>query len=214
MKKILSFILVFVLSIGLVACGSSNDNADKTDGSENKKEDTQKNDQKSNEKIVDGVKFTLVNIEKGAVVGDRTKDNVSQENGEYFALGSKIVPVSDYEKISIQVKVENTTDKAISLSDLGWSAIMDDDFKLKNIEVPEKLKSQVPSNYSVEDKLNILVEKKMNIDTKKITLKYNLIDYTNMGKLISDTMSGIGEKEAKEKYPELFKENYAVLKLE
>lgn len=35
-----------------------------------------------------------------------------------------------------------------------------------------------------------------------------------MGKLISDTMSGIGEKEAKEKYLELFKENYAVLKLE
>lgn len=209
MKKKISALLCGLMVFSLVGCGGATSASDsETKGSVNQ-EAAKEN---PNEKTVDGVKFTISNISRENVKGDRTQDNVSSENGEYFANGSKTVKASDYEYIVVNIKVENTTDKAISLSQYGWLAQMKDGYKLKNKIVSDNLKEQMPSNYSVDGQVKVLAEKKLAV--KQFELKYNLIDYANMGKMVKDSISGKSEADCKIAYPELFKENYATFNIE
>lgn len=212
-KKIITFMSMTFILITLVGCGNSSNTSAISDTKElSKQEETKKVEENPNEKTVDGVKFTVVNISREDANGDRTQDNVSAENGEYFAKGKKIVKASDYEYVTVKIKVENTTDKALTLSQYGWSAQMADGYKLKDNVISDELKSQMPSKYSVEGQVKILAEKKLAV--KQFQLQYNLIDYTNFSKMLSDAISGKSEAECKKNYPEVFKENYITFNIE
>jgi hypothetical protein len=208
-KKVIALLIISFVTSSLIGCGNSkNTNAD---AKETVKQE-QKSEDNSLEKTVDGVKFTISSVSREDVKGDRTKDNVTDNNGEYFANGSEIAKVTDYQYVVVKVNVNNGTDKAITLSQLGWSAKMKDGFELKGIIVSKELKDQMPSNYSVDGEIKILAEKKLTIN--EFELKYNLIDYSKMPDMIQDAISGKNKDECKTKYPELFKENYAKFNIE
>ncbi|MBA2906925.1 DUF4352 domain-containing protein [Clostridium saccharobutylicum] len=207
MKKIISIAICGALTFGLIGCESIIPNTNST-----KQDSKQQEETSSNTNTVDGIKFTVNSVSKEPVKGDRTKDNVAAKNGEYFAKGSTNVKASDYEYIVIGLKIENTTNKAIALSKYGWSAEMKDGYKLKDNTISDDLKGQIASNNYVEGQVKVLAEKKLNV--KEFKLKYNIIDYTNFDKMLSDAVSGKSESECKSKYPELFKENYAKLNIE
>ncbi|WP_051560412.1 hypothetical protein [Clostridium beijerinckii] len=206
-KKLIASVLALFTIISLVGCGST-----QTTANADAKEPTKQEDSNPNEKTVDGIKFTLESATKEPVKGDRTKDNVAQYNGEYFAIGSKIVKAADYENVVVNLKIENTTDKAITLSKYGWSAKMKDGYKLKDHTPSDDLKGQVASNNYVEGQVKVLVEKKLNV--KEFNLSYNLIDYTNFEKAMGDAISGTKEDELNKKYPELLKENYITFNIQ
>ncbi|MDD3225810.1 MAG: hypothetical protein PHX70_14120 [Clostridium sp.] len=208
-KKLLASLLCVLTIFSLAGCGNSNSSANVQETTTSQTEKVQEN---PNEKTVDGVKFILKGASKEPVKGDRTQDNVAAENGEYFAKGSDIIKAADYENIIINLRIENSTDKAISLSEYGWTAKMSDGYKLNENMSSDELEKQIASHNDIEGKIEILVEKKLAV--KQFELKYNLIDYTNFDKMIGDAISGKSEEECIAKYPELAKKNYATFNIE
>lgn len=207
-RKIIAVILTTFTFVGLVSCGNSNANS-------NTKEVAAQGintDSNPNEKIKDNIKFILESVSKEQVKGDRTQDNVSQDNGEYFANGSDIAKAIDYEYIIVKIKIENSTDNALTLSKNGWSAEMEDGYKLKNYTLSQEFNGQVASHNFAEGEIKILVEKKSNV--QNFELSYNLLDYNNFDKMVSDAISGKSEAQCKKDYPELFKENYVTFNIE
>lgn len=207
-RKIIAVILTAFTFVGLVSCSNS-----KTDSNTNEVVAQEINgDSNPNEKTKDGVKLILESVTKQPVKGDRTQDNVAEDNGEYFANGSDIAKAIDYEYITVKIKIENSTDKAITLSENGWSAKMEDGYRLKNCTLSKELKEQIASNNSIDGEVKILGQKKLNV--QNFELSYNLIDYTNFDKMVSDAISGKSENQCKREYPELFKENYIKFNIE
>lgn len=207
-RKIIAVILTAFTFVGLVSCSNS-----KTDSNTNEVVAQEINgDSNPNEKTKDGVKLILESVTKQPVKGDRTQDNVVEDNGEYFANGSDIAKAIDYEYITVKIKIENSTDKAITLSENGWSAKMEDGYRLKNCTLSKELKEQIASNNFIDGEVKILAQKKLNV--QNFELSYNLIDYTNFNKMVSDAISGKSENQCKREYPELFKENYIKFNIE
>lgn len=207
-RKIIAVILTAFTFVGLVSCSNS-----KTDSNTNEVVAQEINgDSNPNEKTKDGVKLILESVTKQPVKGDRTQDNVVEDNGEYFANGSDIAKAIDYEYITVKIKIENSTDKAITLSKNGWSAKMEDGYRLKNCTLSKELKEQIASNNFIDGEVKILAQKKLNV--QNFELSYNLIDYTNFDKMVSDAISGKSENQCKREYPELFKENYIKFNIE
>lgn len=207
-RKIIAVILTAFTFVGLVSCSNS-----KTHSNTNEVVAQEINgDSNPNEKTKDGVKLILESVTKQPVKGDRTQDNVAEDNGEYFANGSDIAKAIDYEYITVKIKIENSTDKAITLSENGWSAKMEDGYRLKNCTLSKELKEQIASNNSIDGEVKILAQKKLNV--QNFELSYNLIDYTNFDKMVSDAISGKSENQCKREYPELFKENYIKFNIE
>lgn len=207
-RKIMAVILTAFTFVGLVSCSNS-----KTDSNTNEVVAQEINgDSNPNEKTKDGVKLILESVTKQPVKGDRTQDNVVEDNGEYFANGSDIAKAIDYEYITVKIKIENSTDKAITLSENGWSAKMEDGYRLKNCTLSKELKEQIASNNFIYGEVKILAQKKLNV--QNFELSYNLIDYTNFDKMVSDAISGKSENQCKREYPELFKENYIKFNIE
>lgn len=207
-RKIIAVILTAFTFVGLVSCSNS-----KTDSNTNEVVAQEINgDSNPNEKTKDGVKLILESVNKQPVKGDRTQDNVVEDNGEYFANGSDIAKAIDYEYITVKIKIENSTDKAITLSENGWSAKMEDGYRLKNCTLSKELKEQIASNNFIDGEVKILAQKKLNV--QNFELSYNLIDYTNFDKMVSDAISGKSENQCKRDYPELFKENYIKFNIE
>lgn len=200
MKKICAIILCVILSIGIVGCGKSDEN-----NSSDKNE--VKVNHNSNEKVQDGMKFTILGISKEAPVGDMDEKMKYKENGEYFQTGMEAKKVADYDYVVVDLKVENTTDEAIKLFQTGWYAQAEDGYEFKNIKVTDKLDNQqVPSKYTFEAKVKIPVEKSLNIT--KINVKYNLKDYSDLGAAMEDSKNGMSKEKIKEKYPHLYVDNF------
>lgn len=202
-KKVVGILLCCMVTFGLIACGG---NKETTDTSTKQEEIT--SGQNSNEKIVDGVRFTIGAISKEDIKGDMNSNGTMNiESGEYFQFGVDSKKAADYEYIIINVKVENTTDKVVKLFQTGWNATMKDGYELKNIKVTDKLNNeQVPSNYSFEAQAKIPVEKSLN--ASEVELKYNLKDYSNVLKAMQEAAKGKTKDDIKKEYPELYKDNY------
>ncbi|ALS17736.1 hypothetical protein [Clostridium butyricum] len=207
-RKIIAVILTAFTFVGLVSCSNS-----KIDSNTNEVVAQEVHgDSNPNEKTKDGVKLILESVTKQPVKGDRTQDNVVEDNGEYFANGSDIAKAIDYEYITVKIKIENSTAKAITLSENGWSAKIEDGYRLKNCTLSKELKEQIASNNFIDGEVKILAQKKLNV--QNFELSYNLIDYTNFDKMVSDAISGKSENQCKRDYPELFKENYIKFNIE
>lgn len=85
-------------------------------------------------------------------------------------------------------------------------------YRLKNCTLSKELKEQIASNNFIDGEVKILAQKKLNV--QNFELSYNLIDYTNFDKMVSDAISGKSENQCKRDYPELFKENYIKFNIE
>lgn len=199
MKKICSIILCIVLSMGVIGCNKSDDI--KTNDTKPKVEEN------SNEKTVDGMKFTITKVSKEAPVGDTDENGGYKENGEYFTVGMENKKVADYDYVVVDIKVENTTDEAVKLFQTGWYAQAEDGYEFENIKVTDKLDNQqVPSKYSFEAKVKIPVEKALKLT--KINVKYNLKDYSDLGAAMEELNNGMSKDDIKKKYPHLYVDNF------
>ncbi|HDF5636636.1 TPA: hypothetical protein SOL41_003507 [Clostridioides difficile] len=201
MKKVLLLITVCLLSVGLVACSSTN-NKDA--------ENTTKKEKKANENEVDGIKITIKNVTKEDIKGDINEDGSFNENGEYFSDGIEKKKAADYVYEVVNVEVENKTDKAVKLFQTGWNAVGTDGYEFKDIKVTDKLDNQqVPANYKFDAQVKILVEKNMNV--KEIVLKYNLKDYSRLFEAMEYANQGASKSDVEKKFPELYKDNWIEL---
>ncbi|MEG2353312.1 MAG: metallophosphoesterase [Clostridium sp.] len=184
MKKYI-LIIAAVLNILLIGCGSIN----------------------SDEKIVDGMKFTITGLTKEAPVGNINEDMSCNKNGEYFQTGNTSKKVSDYEYIVMDLKVENTTDKAVKFFRRGWNATGPDGYEFTNISVTDKLRDEeVSAKHSFRAQVKVPVEKALNII--KINIKYNLKDYSDLVLSMKDMEAGMSIEEVKAKYPQLYIDNF------
>lgn len=174
-------LLVISLILGLFFVGCSSEKTGNSTVVNTNQQNESKNESKAvgyaigNSIEVDGIAFTISSCQVKPIIGDRTKDNYSAKNGEYFAIGNNIVKVADYEQIEIDVKIENKTDKAITFSSVGWSAKLKDGYKFKDLNVIGKIGEQFPSKYIGEGKISIIKEKAINADV--LLLTYELMDY-------------------------------------
>jgi len=211
MKKLISILLFAALVISLSAC-SSNDkyvnsvNSDSSSSTMSTVQSTTSSETVSSttNSILDSVSMKVIEAKKESVVGDRTAENVGKDNGEYFADGSDIVKAADYENITITIQVDNKSNKAITFSQMGWSAVMPDGSKLDKITVDGDIEGQIPSNYSGTSKILILAKKSLNISSFK--LSYNLMDYNDeWNAALSDLMqNGLTEEQFNAKYDNKF----------
>ncbi len=93
-----------LLGLALVMVGCSNEPVQQKESGVSVVEDTIGNDGEKEEKTLENNSLTTIKIVEqviGEPIGDRTADNVGQENGEYFAIGSDIVKCSDYTNNSL-----------------------------------------------------------------------------------------------------------------
>lgn len=215
MKKILANLICIALIFSLVGCSNTSSSSSvasskvvsqqaSSDSSAQESSVQSKAASNKYDSLLDKVTMKVINAKKEAVVGDRTADNVSKENGGYFADGSNIVKAADYERIIVSLQVENKSNKAIAFSEMGWSAVMPDGFKLDKITIDGDIKGQVPSNYSGLSKVSILIKKSLNVSSFKLT--YNLMDYNDQwSAALSDVMqNNLTEKQYNAKYGDKF----------
>lgn len=210
MKRVISILLSVAMMLQLAACGSASQPAAKSEAAENSSKASASSvaikgaDKNEKSATVENVTLTVVNAEKKPVVGDRTADNVGQENGEYFANGSDIVKAADYENIVATVKVDSKSDKAITFSEMGWSAVMPDGYKLEDITVEGDISGQIPSNYSGESTVTILAKKSLNVSN--LNLNYSFMDYNDeWNAAMSDILqNSLTEDQYKAKYGDKF----------
>ncbi|MCC0785001.1 hypothetical protein IR152_18500 [Clostridioides sp. ES-S-0108-01] len=203
MKRFFLLIILCLLSIGVVACSSNDDNEDY--------DDVPKIEKKSNPNEIDGIRITVKGVSKEEMKGDYDKDGTPNENGEYFGVGADAKKAADYEYKVVNVTVENTTDRPVKLFEAGWNKDGTDwDKKIKDIKVTDKLDNkEVPAHDKFDAQVKILTEKKMNV--KEIVLKYNLTNYTNLEEAINYGDNGASKEDLKKRYPELYKENWIEL---
>lgn len=198
-KRICVVLSLIILALCLVACTNEPANGKKV-GVTNNEQLSKAGYTLGTPITIDDVVFTITECLINPVKGDRTEDNYSDDNGEYFAIGSDIVKVDNYEQIELSVVIENKSNKAITFSEVGWEAKLPDGYKLTNITVEGKIGEQMPSNYKGEGKLIIIKEKVIKVN--KLHLTYNFMDYNEEWQsAIWGAISGeVTENEYKEKF--------------
>lgn len=156
----------------------------------------------------------IISTEISEPVGDRTADNVGQENGEYFAMGSDIVKCSDYDNIHVVAELTNNRDILLKTSAGAWSAKMEDGYELGlyqdgagvNLLYEGDLGKQIQAGSSETVEFDILKEKSVKGD--KIILNYTDINYDDTyTEFFQKALSGTSEAELKKDYPQFFDEN-------
>jgi hypothetical protein len=206
-KYLVSVLVTLVVAISLLGCSkndkaTSNDNVSKNDTKQVETK-TEGEEKKLNVQTVDGLTLTVTSKIQ-PVKGDRTQDNVADENGQYIADGSEIVKASDYKKIVINVDIKNDTDKSIQMNAFTWGAELQDGYKLKKTITGDDKSEQIQSksNGKYEFYYNI----KNDIKAEKIKLSYLWIkNEDEFKKVISDpNVSKMTEQEVKEKYKDVF----------
>lgn len=149
----------------------------------------------------DGMTYTITKVELQDVVGDRDANNVSAENGEYFALGTDIVKASDWKEIVVSYTIDNVTDAAFGYATLMWEGHLPDGYAVQCDSNLMDLKlMQVPSHGQKKEQLHIYVES--SISVSELLLTYHHLDYNeqyfeDFGKIITGEM---GQQEYESKY--------------
>lgn len=210
MKKILVLSLIALLS--LTGCaGETHAPENSTEVSTNNSSEMAKDASKETLEeaaVQEESKLTNVKIissEVSVPVGDRTADNVGQENGEYFAIGSDIVKCSDYINAHIVVELTNNRDELFTTNSMAWSAEMEDGYKL-SFNNNDYSNIQIQSGSTANIELDILKEKSVKGD--KIILNYRDINYDDTyTEFFQKALSGASEADLKKDYPQFFDES-------
>lgn len=203
----MSFLIIF----SIVGCNKTSNSTNNTDAVKNdiKQEETKPTNnsgdvkKNSNTQIVDGLTLSAT-AKIQSVKGDRTKDNVADENGEYIADGSNIVKAADYKKIVVSVDIKNDTDKAVQINPFYWGAELQDGYKLERAIEGDEKEDQIQSKSNGKYEFYYIV--KNDIKADKIKLSYLWVkNEEEFKKLINDpNLSKMSEQEAKEKYKDVF----------
>ncbi|MCG7406782.1 hypothetical protein MH117_05070 [Paenibacillus sp. ACRRX] len=167
----------------------------------------------------DGITVEVLSATLEEIMGDRTKDNFSDKNGEYFAIGSNIVKASDYRKLALKVRYFNDRKTAISfpsMSVVAWTLTLPNGVKTKQFDKFEKLVGTVDSKSKVEETISIVVKKPSDKEKQKYVLTYGLLNYTEeFNKVLKDYMLGaITPKDWAKKYEKKFTPIDMVIKLQ
>lgn len=215
-KKIIVLLMAAVLSFSIIGCGKNNNatstvNNEMTNDSKQEDNEVEKDDGSSNEddkkelnaQSIDGLTLTANSMIE-PVKGDRTKDNVADENGEYFADGSNIVKASDYKKIVVNIDIKNDTDKVVKMSKFYWGAELQDGYELNQTINGDEEDVQVQSKSNGKYEFYFTVKNDINAD--KIKLSYLWIkNEDEFSKLMQDpNVATTSQEEAKEKYKDIF----------
>lgn len=167
-----------------------------------------KNEEMKQEEVSGNDALTSIKILEQVVsepVGDRTADNIGQENGEYFAIGSDIVKCSDYDNVHVVVELTNNRDELFTTNMMAWSAEMEDGYSL-NINNNDYSDIQIQSGSTAKIELDILKEKTIKGD--KIILTYTDINYDDTyAEFLNKALSGATEEECRKEYPQYFDES-------
>ena len=120
---------------------------------------------------VGGVSISITSCAISAVKGDRTVSNVRKSNGNYFALGSKIVKAADYNLIKLTLKINNESAQTYNYSQKALSVLPRGIVLGNNIDqidkVAVKTSKIVTMNYY----------KKKAIQANKLSIIYNFLNY-------------------------------------
>lgn len=205
--KRLFLIISLIIAVMLSGCGMV---ATTKEGTTTQKDTATQAEESREDKVyglnekaspVEGFSITVTAFNIQGVKGDRTADNYANANGEYFAKGSDIVKASDYNSIVVDVEFENNTEKAISISTIGWKAILQDGYKLKNFKPDGKYDNQIASNNKIKLTLSDIVEK--TISVKQVDISYSYLDYNDeWSQAMKDAMTS---KITKDEFLEKFK---------
>lgn len=206
MRKIISFLLIGVLTLSLTACGTSK--STDTNSKSTTKEATSTKpaaSKDSSTQTVDGLTLTITSAKAEAVKGDRTADNKAQSGGEYFANGSNIVKAADYKQIIVDADIKNDTDKTIQTGPFYWGAELSDGYKLQQASNSNsKSDSQVQSKGTGKCELCFVVKNDVKADKMNITYLW-VKNEDEFKKLMSDPkVAQMTEQEAKEKYKDVY----------
>ena len=197
-----------LLGLTLVLVGCSNVSAQQQGNEAPVVADAVKNDEMKQEEVSQNDTLTSIKIVEQVIsepVGDRTADNIGQENGEYFAIGSDIVKCSDYDNIHIVVELTNNRDELFTTNMMAWSAEMGDGYKL-NFNNNNYSDIQIQSGSNAKIELDILKEKTIKGD--KIILTYTDINYDDTyAEFFKKALSGATEEECRKEYPQYFDES-------
>lgn len=215
MKKIIA---ISLSCLCLVGCGnqptsdtsaiSKNEVIDKETSSPELKEE--KKEEQKNEYPT----LVVISTEISQPIGDRTADNVGQENGDYFAIGSDIVACADYDSIHVTAQLTNTTGELLNTSATAWSATMEDGYELGlfqdgvgvGIMNDGTLGKQIQSNSTETFEFDIY--KKKDVVGNKIILSYRDINYGDKyNEMMKMAFSGSSEEDCKKVCPEFFDES-------
>lgn len=231
MKKAL---IILGLSISLTGCGNSTSTNKTTEstGQVESTKPTQEIETETNKiqdvqnKPIEEVKNEYptqitVSTEVATPIGDRTADNVSEDNGDYFAIGSDIVPCSDYDCIHVKAILTNTREELLNTSAVAWSAAMEDGYELELFQNGTgvgfmndgDLGRQIQAGSS--DTFEFDIYKKKDIKGDKIILKYWDINFDDKySEFMSAVMGGASEEECKKNYPGFFDESmYQIIEI-
>ncbi|MFL0268021.1 hypothetical protein [Candidatus Clostridium radicumherbarum] len=172
-KKIILGATTLVIAIFIVGCsnGSNHANSSYTSTVNTKKQeikiDTFKQTVDTSNQTVDGLTLS-VNAKIGVVKGDRTKDNVAHDNGEYIANGSDIVKAADYKSIIVDIDIKNDRDNAADLRYLNGA--LQDGYKTNSTITVDGYNIQIQAKTSGKYEFKFLVRK--DIITENLNLYY------------------------------------------
>ena len=202
MKKLALLGLIFVLA------GCSNGSTQQQANETPVIADTVKSEDVKQEKAPKNDDLTSIKIVEQVIsepIGDRTADNIGQENGEYFAIGSDIVKCSDYDNVHVVVELTNNRDELFTTNIMAWSAEMEDGYSL-NFNTNDYSDIQIQSGSTAKIELDILKEK--TVKGNKIILTYTDINYDDTyAEFFQKALSGATEEECRKEYPQYFDES-------
>jgi len=151
---------------------------------------------------IDGISITLTKLIKVKdIKGDEVKDELSGDKGYYVANLNNLAMANDYSELNIDVLAENITDKAVSLSEIGWSAKLFDGYKVEAISASKSLSGQIASYSSVNGSIVIIIDK--SLSDKEFLLTYSYLDYNDEWKQAMRDV--ISSKMTKDEYEGKFK---------
>lgn len=165
----------------------------------------------------DGITIEVTGVKFEKIKGDRTKDNFADENGDYIAVGGKIVKADDYRNLVVKVKYTNSSKKDINLSELAWGVTLPGEKKeykqLNDYKIGKELKGKVAKKTTVEGEIILPVKKALT--SKNFTLNYRLMDYSDeYKKLLQQAIAGkITQEEWNKKYKDKYTPKELTIKL-
>lgn len=190
-RKLTLLLLATALSISSVGCGGASSSEEQsTPKTESEIESTEENTESdenvvkeeiSNTSCIDGVTVTIT----GSSIED-----YEDSNGEYDR------------RIIMYYTIKNDTDTAFGYSTMGWSAYMQDGYKLQTYsDIMKDLSlNQVPSHSETAAQVSFLVSKGVNVTDflpEYVFFDYNEEFWDDFGKVMNGEMQ---ENEYKEKY--------------
>lgn len=176
----MAVILAILIVVCLSGCSKSNANAAPISPSisiDSDNEETAESEAPINSVEVEGIIYTIDSVTLSDTEGDCDVEGYNVENGQYIDLEDGIVLASDYQSLTINYTIENTTDRAFGYVNV-MDAYLPDGYKLPQLAVgniSDLGLAQIPSHSFKSLSYVIIADKTVTIDS--VVLNYTHMDY-------------------------------------